>query len=34
MRTSFTAGITGIAMAATTVLDAAATTASGEEVSS
>ncbi len=34
MRTSFTAGITGIAMAATTLLVVAATTASGEQVSS
>lgn len=34
MRTSFTAGITGIAMAATTLLVAAATTANGEQVSS
>ncbi len=34
MRTSFTAGIAGIAMAATTLLVAATTTASGEQVSS
>lgn len=34
MRTSFTAGITGIAIAATTLLVAASTTASGEQVSS
>ena len=34
MRTTFTAGITGIAIAATTLLVAASTTASGEQVSS
>ena len=34
MRTTFTAGITGVAIAATTLLVAAATTANGEQVSS